>query len=311
MASVPNLPPPPSLGELRAIAKQIDGCAQSGTQIEEITQLVAELTIGHYFPFPRFLTGGNFYRARPMPDSRRPENISEVGIKPREYCRAFQRCNRPGRPMFYCSDHPSAPLREVHARVGDHVVLSRWTNTKPLMVAQTGYSESTFHRLKAARMVPEWTQGQAELLESHRLQHDFVNTYLSELFSQEVPEGCESLYRPSIAITEQFIGVKGIGPLVGNDDLTIEGIMYPTISLRASCENLALAEGFASDGLKLLEACFVRVFEADDRKGYRCDLLFLAKEISRDGTLNWMIPRPLKSTWEYSQTFPTWFSHTV
>jgi hypothetical protein len=213
--------------------------------------------------------------------------------------------------MFYCSDHPSAPLQEVHARVGDHVVLSRWTNTKPLLVAHTGYSESTFRRLKAARRVPDWTQGQAELPESHRPQHDFVNTYLSELFSQEVPEGYEGLYKPSIAITERFIGVKGVGPLVGNDDLTIEGIMYPTVSLRASCENLALTEEFATAGLKLLEACFVRIVEADDRKGYTFDVLFFAKEVSQDGTLNWLLPRPLKSTWEYSQTFPTWFNNTV
>jgi hypothetical protein len=294
-----ELPAPPSIEELQAIVEQIDEAARNDAPIEEITQLIERLMIGHQKCMIRLQPGLRLYRARPM--NELPKNVSEISTPPKESCRSHQRCNRAGRPMFYCSDHKSAPLSEVHAKTGDQITFSLWSTTDHLLVNIVGYSEPTFQRLKARRICPDWSRGTNQVPESIAAQNTFVDHYLSELFSQQVPDENDRLYKPSIAITERFLQTNILPgtPGIRIDDLSIEGIMYPTIALRASCENLALTEKFAAEGLSLFNAIFVQVQKIGDLGLYSYRSLYHLTGIGSDGSLTWERSRPLVSTWEY------------
>jgi hypothetical protein len=77
-------------------------------------------------------------------------------------------------------------LAEVSARVGDRVLISEWSTTKPLLVQPVGYSEETLERLgirKASR--PGWISNSTTLPLGREEHNREVNHYLSELFTQK------------------------------------------------------------------------------------------------------------------------------
>lgn len=299
---------PNSLEDVRLAVKQINECVQSRGSIEEIRELVKVLTKGYTVKSPRFFAGSRFYRARVMPGSGHPLNISELGVPPRSCCRSNGRCNRPGEPMFYCSDHASGPLAEVGAKVGNHVVLSQWLAKDPLFVTQVGYSEAAYIRLGFRKShIPEWMVPPENGTDADHQRE--VNHYLSELFTQKVPDGQEHLYAPSIAITEAFLSFnvvdnKGLFP--DHPDMKIEGIIYPTVALRASCENLALRAEFASQSLLLEAADFVEILNIDPQG--KCDVRYLGSVARwrQPGELIWgFLPVEKRvSGWVASTTAP-------
>jgi hypothetical protein len=280
---------PNTLEDVRLAVEQINECVERRGSIEEMKELVKVLTAGYSLNFPRFFAGSRFYRARVMPGPGPPLNLSEFGVPPRSCCRSNQRCNRPGEPMFYCSDHPSGPLAEVGAEVGNLVVLSQWLAKDPVVVLQVGYSEATYIRLGFRKphipkwMVPPENNNNAD----HQRE---VNHYLSELFTQKVPNGEEHRYAPSIAITEKFLSFnvvdeKGLFP--DQPDMKIEGIIYPTVALRASCENLALRAEFAVQSLLLEAADFVEILDIDPQEKYNARYLGSVVRWCQPGELIW------------------------
>jgi hypothetical protein len=269
-------PAPNSIEEVRLAVENIKKCVQDRGPIEEMRELVKVLVGGYSVGTPRFLPGSRFYRARIMPGSIPPISLFEIGVPPKAYSRLNQRCNRAGQPMFYCSDHPSAPLSEVDAEVGDYVVLSEWSITKHLLAWHVGYSEASFKKLGARRACPPlWVNPPEFMPPEHEAHQREVNKYLAELFTEKVPTGDEHLYAPSIAITETVLswGLVDNKGLFDGQELKFEAVMYPTIALRASCENLALSAEFASDALLLDAADFVRVIKVGSMGEYELQYL--------------------------------------
>jgi len=223
--------------------------------------------------------------------SDRPSNVSEIGVPPKEYSQKNQRCNRAGQPMFYCSDHPSAPLAEVGVKVGDRVVISQWITTKPLLVMQVGYSQETFDKLGIRKpRAPEWMNVPDTIPRGGEESHREVNSYLSDLFTERVPDGDEHLYVPSIAIAEAILSydpMDHLGLFPEDPDMKAEGIIYPTVALRASCENLALRAEFAHEALLLEAADFVEVVDIDPQSLFKCKYLGSVTAWRHPGLLLW------------------------
>jgi hypothetical protein len=279
-----------------AIARIKEVTANDGS-IEEMSRLAQSLHV-RKFTSPRYKEGSLFYRARVMSGGKPPQNISEISTPPRLLSKSYQRCNRPGRPVFYCSDHPSAPLVEIHAAVGDYVVLSRWMTKRPLLVGPIGYTKSNLERLGARRECPEFIVPRPQDSEDYS-HNESITAYLAELFTQQVPNSEEYRYKPSIAIAESFFNYR-----YTQLDYRFEGIIYPTLALRASCENLALTEEFASTGLMLTAADFVQVIDRNEQDVFLFKYFGSVKHVLLGGILCWDA-LPLEKTMSHSFGFPT------
>ncbi|WP_338943605.1 hypothetical protein [Paraburkholderia sp. 22B1P] len=58
---------------------------------------------------------------------KKPDNVAFLSYPPVQLVTNFQRCNGPGRPMFYCSVDSAAVYAELDAQPEDRVYLSKWT----------------------------------------------------------------------------------------------------------------------------------------------------------------------------------------
>ncbi len=62
--------------------------------------------------------------------AEKPMNVGYLGYPPARLVNNYQRCNGPGKPMFYCSVDSAAVFAELDAQLGDKVYLSKWTIDK-------------------------------------------------------------------------------------------------------------------------------------------------------------------------------------
>src|SRR5690606_7877809 len=70
--------------------------------------------------------GVRLYRATKLGGENWPTDVSRLTYPEPALCLRDQRCNRAGRPLFYCSIGPNSTFFEIGAEVDDLVVLSRW-----------------------------------------------------------------------------------------------------------------------------------------------------------------------------------------
>ncbi len=182
--------------------------------------------------------------------------------------------------MFYCSSARNAPFFEVDSQIGDRLVLSEWKTISHLLVNNIGYSRPNFKALGSNRECPDWSGGK-ELKSRLRDQQRSLTEFLGELFSTNVPDGQEYLYKPTIAITEKYVPAD-----VRLGTVIFDGLLYPTIPMAGSCENFALRPQFVARGLAFVKAEYIVI---RDVQGMRVtfDVLNVANAISASGDLHW------------------------
>lgn len=82
-----------------------------------------------------------FFRVRKM--GNRPALVSEVGAPPSNLVTGFQRCNSPGRPMFYVSSSRTGAMVESKVRKGDIFYLSQWMCKEEIPVCRIFHHDET------------------------------------------------------------------------------------------------------------------------------------------------------------------------
>jgi hypothetical protein len=101
---------------------------------------------------------------------------------------------------------------------------------------------------------------------------------LAEAFTIRVPKGSEEMYKLSVAIAEFLF----------TDDI-FDGLIYPTVEMRANADNLALKPRYADKNLSFPKAEYARI---DDllEFSYKITVLDTANALAPDGTLLWNRP---------------------
>jgi hypothetical protein len=185
--------------------------------------------------------------------------------------------------MFYCSSERNAPFFEIHPQVGDRLVLSEWVTMSPAVVNQVGYSRSNFEHLRSTRECPDWNQ-RAMRSPGFREQHRLVTEFLGGLFSANIPDGQEYLYKVTIAITEHLIPAD-----VPEGAVRFDGLMYPTIAMSGNCDNFAFRSEFVARSLAFVKAKHLAIQEIDGMR-IRFNVLDVADAATESGTLDWRQP---------------------
>jgi hypothetical protein len=241
--------------------------------IEELKALLVPLFQGYVITTPILAPGVRVYRIRRFPNEK-PEIISALGAPPRSNVQRDQRCNRCGESMFYCSSARQAPFFEMHARIGDILVLSEWKTIRKILVNNVGYTPSVFGSLKSNRESPVWGKDAENNWKTTKA-NSMVHEFLAAKFTQDVSTGDEYLYKLTIAVTEKMI--QG-GPF--------DGLLYPTIAMSGNADNLTLRADCASSALNFVKAEYLQITKVEGMD-IAFNVLDTATVLGPDGAIIW------------------------
>ena len=147
-----------------------------------------------------FDAGMPLYRGNVYP--QQPKNRSFLTYPPPALVDKFQRANRPGRPMFYCSGARPPPFFELGVRPGDHISISRWRTTEKALLNHVGYNKSVFNMLKSTRTADVYKTIMPELEDRFDPTNDnyIVHTFLAKEFANRIAVGEKHQYKLSAQI---------------------------------------------------------------------------------------------------------------
>ena len=174
----------------------------------------------------------------------------------------FQRCNRPGQPIFYCATSIIAPFFEIKPDVGDFIILFRWKTNQLLPLTVIAHTDEVFRDLKSNREPQKFPLSKDDV-DDHI--NDFILKELSKIFIKNNTDA----YKLSTAIFEYFTG-----SIVLNSPLTKDGykpdsfpaLLYPSISMWANGDNLAIKPTYDDQYMNLERADLMNVRKVEPDK---------------------------------------------
>jgi len=176
--------------------------------------------------------------------------------------------------MFYCSTSRNVPFFELNMMPGEMIAISKWRTLDKLTVNNIGYTNLVFSELNSNRSTPEY--GELKQPTEIPLTNSLIDEFLSSVFTKVVPERNEYLYKLLIAIAEKMF----------SDDM-FDGLLYPTIAMRANADNLAIKPRYIDS--KKLELVNIEFIGIDTREGIQFTVTDtdFANSIKSDGTIEW------------------------
>jgi hypothetical protein len=142
-----------------------------------------------------------------------------------------------------------------------------------MLVNQVGYTRQAFDALGSLRPSAGWSLEPADIPTGQG--NEEIAEFLGELFTRPVARGDEHAYKLTVAVAEKLF----------SDDL-FDGLLYPTVPMRANADNFALKPRYADKHLRFLGAEFARI---DSERDFAYDITVLdtAAELGADGTIRW------------------------
>ena len=123
-----------TVSKARTIIQQLNRMNLDITDYAYIKSLTDKLVIGLPMTCITPHKDTRFYRG--IIYKEKPTIIDCLGYPPSEIIVNYQRCNPPGKPMFYCSPDPAAVYYELGVQPGDVVYMSKWSVTEDFFVNQ-------------------------------------------------------------------------------------------------------------------------------------------------------------------------------
>jgi hypothetical protein len=222
---------PATIPELALLMDHFRQKASAGASIDQLAGLLEPIMYGHRLMMRYLAPGTRLFRGRIV--SSPPTHLRDVGYPPAVVV-AQGRANRAGQPVLYVTTSDNAVAFETRAAIGNMLAAVQYEVTAELSYMALGYTKLAASRLEATRDVPAYGLGLTTDRET------FVEEFLAEIFTPLVngPDD-EWRYRASIAVAENFF----------HNDLA-DALLFPTVSMRADGDNLAIRTRFADRGLK-------------------------------------------------------------
>jgi hypothetical protein len=236
-----------------------------GATIEEILDLLTPMFRGYRVEAPRFQPGITLFRSRICD---KPSHISAL-LAPPPQITPMGRVNREGNPVLYCCTSRQVPFFESRPTEGQTVTIGRWVTTAPILVNHVGYTQRAFNALQSSRKQAAWGPEPVTHL------NEAVSDFLAETFTTIIPRGSEYRYKLSVAIAEKLF----------LDDL-FDGLIYPTVAMRANADNFALKLRYANEHTQFQRAEYARIEHVRDF-AFDITVLDMATQLGADGSICW------------------------
>lgn len=215
---------PIKVTEAREIIRQLNRLNLETADYENLKGLAARLIYGVPMMAITPHEETRFYRG--IVYTAKPDEAKQLGYPPSASTVNYQRCNPPGKSMFYCSPDPAAVFYELHVRPGDVIYLSKWSLVSKFFVN---------------RIAPRGDEGPRSAV------RDIVSTYFETKFSQPVHETYSSQYKITSAISETLSS----GNVIAGPPIPIGGLTYPSVAHPNRSENIAVQPHIADQCLRL------------------------------------------------------------
>ena len=263
---------PSSIEEIQKAIQTIKELDLKSVEIDSVKELLKPILKGFVVNTPKFKPGLTLYRGRSC--KTKPTNVYDLTSPPKESIKSNQRVNRAGHPVFYCSTAREVLFFELDVKPKDKIVVSKWETTEELIVNNVGYTRTCFSNLKSNRESQTWGEIKKEINIPEN--NNLVNEFLSQEFTKIVPAGKEDLYKISIAIAEKLF----------SDDL-FDGLLYPTISMKANADNLAIKTQYVGEKRIVIKSVeYIQIDAKEDFK-YKITVLDFANSFKDDRTIEW------------------------
>jgi len=262
--------------ETRRRRKQLERLDLKRAEYTYVKTVVKSLFNGQVAPALKIDAGGAFYRVRKNPP-RKPSKLIEIREPPWEFVTGFQRCNSPGKPVFYASNRILTAALETNVVDGDTVYMSQWFLTKPMRCNVAVMSELYDEHKEIDEIL---TSASIELIE-----------YFETLFTRPVHDTFSEQYKTTAAISEMLTGEFSralISPEVDDAFLSSDGHMglaYKSVVDRAEGENLALHPTLVTEFCSIGNVIEARIISRSDS-----DIVLEVLDFSdtvTDGVLSW------------------------
>lgn len=188
-----------------------------------------------------------YFRARVYNEGKLTD-VADLGAPPAHLVSGFQRCNRPGVPMFYSASKRITALLECDVREGDKVYLGQWINRKPVPV-NTILSGNDMHRSIAE---PTTRDG-------------VLYAYIDTICTRPVHQAFSNAYKITAAIAESITARYEAQKDLDIREDGLVGIIYPSVTNIAASYNTAFHAGFAEQRLEILHVMEAIVIRRNDR----------------------------------------------
>lgn len=254
--------------EMRRQIKRINRIDLSKSNYETVKAIINKMIEGIPIQVSASQPQDLLFRARKNPGGKITD-VSGLCAPPPELVTGFQRCNVPGKPMFYCSSRRIAALLEIDAQVGDIVYLSQWMANTRLPVNMLLEDEAL-----------------DDMLLRHLTERDeLFYAYVDTLFTRRVDRAFSKDYMVSAAIAE--ICTSSHPP---DEKMFVEadghvGLKYPSIVDLEGSYNIAFPAEFAGERIG---AHHVMELEILEREGDRLAVKLLDTAFDLDdGAIKW------------------------
>jgi len=250
-----------NLEQIQDIIEEIRRLNLEFVDIDIIKEKLKPLFVGYTLRAPIYEPGLKLYRGRIC--NEKLNNIKDITYPPAKLITKYQRVNRPGQSVFYCCADRRVPFSECFAKTGDKFVLSRWKTVSRLLVNNIGYLNNNIMGLQSKSL--------DELKEANIL----IRNFIDEEFTKNVNEGEEYLYKITIALAEKHF----------SDDI-FNGLLYPSIAIKAHSDNLALKPHYVDKNLMIERVEFIQIISVKGFE-YKIKVLDLATSFGKDGSIEW------------------------
>lgn len=174
----------------------------------------------------------------------RPVDVSELGAPPVEKVVGFQRCNQPGKPMFYCSSHVATALREIVVEPGDRVYVSEC---------------SVRELFDLFRMPP--LRGLAKDVEAF----DVLAAWIDKRFTEKIDKAFSERYKVTAALTACY--ASGTIDRFNLSNLPMGGVAYQSVAHGEKYRiNFAIHANIAKQCVGFDRVTELEIYEVSDSK---------------------------------------------
>lgn len=250
-----------SLKQIQDTIEEIRRLDLKVIDIDIIKEKLKPLFVGYTLRAPIYEPGLKLYRGRVC--NEKLNNIKDITYPPAKLITKYQRVNRPGQSIFYCCAARRVPFFECFVKTGDKFILSQWKTVSKLLVNNIGYLNGNIMGL------------QPKSLDELKKANILIRNFIDEEFTKNVNEGEEYLYKITIALAEKHF----------SDDI-FNGLLYPSIAIKARSDNLALKPHYVDKNLMVERVEFIQIISLKGFE-YKIKVLDLATSFGKDGSIEW------------------------
>ena len=273
----------PPVAKLRQRIEEIKRTNLALADIDILRSRINLLLKGYTFVAPTWPQGQVVFRGRKFNEiNEKPINRSNLTYPKAVNVKTFQRANRPGQPMFYCSLTKEPLFFELKSNDGEYIAISKWRFKTKMLASNVGFEEQVFNDLCSARSVPEWSGFMPSTAQC------LVSKFFAKQFTMNVSIDEEYRYKISAAIAEElYLKDINLDDDAKRDGVQFGGLHYPSIAMHANSDNLALFPHFVDNYLDFVSVDWVRIDAQKPDFTYDITYLDFANSFSADDFIEW------------------------